>query len=231
MKEYNIEIGVYSGASAGAIVAAFHTIGYLPEEMFDIVQNINKSDFFKPVFPRTGFLKTQGLRDFLQKHFHNKAIEDLEKPLYVSVTNIKTGKIEYPESGKLVDILMASASVPVLFQPTFINGIPYVDGGVLDNLPVDPIKHYCKNCIAVNVNSIEENDKVNSILNIGERVFHLAISSSMRYKKERANIFIEPPGLMKYGLLDFKKAREIYEAGYLHAIKILEKHRLKGMIS
>jgi NTE family protein len=108
-----------------------------------------------------------------------------------------------------------------LFEVAEIDKIPYIDGGIMDNLPVSPIRQNCRRCIAVHVNPIDRQEKVKNLWQVAERAFHLALSSEINIKKSQVDSFIEPPGLMKYGILDVKKAQEIFNVGYTEAIRIL----------
>jgi predicted acylesterase/phospholipase RssA len=58
--------------------------------------------------------------------------------LYVCATNFIDGRQHIFHEGPMLDPIIASCSIPVLFSPVMINGIPYVDGGLSNNLPVEP---------------------------------------------------------------------------------------------
>ena len=57
----------------------------------------------------------------------------------MAATNINSGKITYFQEGSVLDAVLASAAIPVLFDPVEIDGDLYVDGGVLDNFPLKPL--------------------------------------------------------------------------------------------
>jgi len=64
--------------------------------------------------------------------------------LFVAATNLNTGEVEYFNEGGLIEIVLASSSIPVLFKPQKINNTLYVDGGLTNNLPIEPIEQKCK---------------------------------------------------------------------------------------
>jgi NTE family protein len=219
--EKKILIDIISGTSAGALVGAFFAQGFPPEEILKIISGKKIFDLFRLSFPGTGFFKIDGLRKILTSHLKAKNIEDLPTKLIITVTNIREGKVEYLSHGPLVDSLIASASIPALFEVTHINSADYIDGGVLDNLPVEPLRNICKKIIAVYVNPLGPVDKIRHPAQMAERAFHLAISSENRRKIELVDYYIEPWKLISYGMFDLKKADEIYRIGYEAAIESL----------
>ena len=226
LKERNIHPGTIAGTSAGAIVAAFIADGYAPEELLEIVKSVKRSQLIKPNIPRKGFFNPIGIKKLLETHLKAKNIEDLKTPIYIAATNLKEGRPEYFSKGNLVDALMASSCMPVLFNLYTIKGTPYIDGGVMDNLPIAPIRNKCRKFIAVHVNPLERKDHISSVMQIGEQAFHLAIASDMHNKKALVDVFIEPHGLMKFGLLDPSKADDIFKLGYQEAIKQIDLNKI-----
>lgn len=222
LEEKEIKPDYISGVSAGALVAAFYADGRTPEEIMDIFSSRKIYDLMKLTIPKSGFLKTEGLRKTLAKNLKAKKIEDLRTPIIICTTNFKEGKTKYHEKGNLVDILLASAGIPILFEVHHINKIPYIDGGIMDNLPIDPLLKQVSKVIAVHVNPLGEIEKVGNPFQVAERAFHLAIRSDLQRKRELAYMFIEPPGLTNYGILDIKKSEEIYKIGYNYAVEFLE---------
>ena len=94
----------------------------------------------RPALPRDGLLQISGIIKILESHLRAKTFEELKIPLFVSATDLNNGKIVYFSKGEILDPVIASASIPVFFKPVIINNIYYVDGGVLDNLPLYPLK-------------------------------------------------------------------------------------------
>jgi NTE family protein len=142
-------------------------------------------------------------------------------PLVIAATNFNEGHIEYFEKGPLVDTLIASSSIPILFKLAKLNQNLYIDGGIMDNLPLNPIRNRCNTIIAVYANPIGRQENIRSVIQIAERAFHLAIASEVISKKGMADIFIQPQELKNYGLLELRKANEIYRIGYEAAIQEL----------
>jgi NTE family protein len=222
LEEKNIKIDIISGASAGALAGAFFAEGYHSMEILEIFLKKKIFEIITIAVPRTGLFKVDGLKKILRSQLRSRNIEDLPIPLIISATNFKEGKIEYFNSGPLVESLIASASIPVLFKVARINANYYIDGGIMDNLPIRVIREKCDKLIAVYTNPIGKLEKVKSLIQIAERAFHLAIASEVINKKTLADVFIEPAKLKEYGLLELRKACEIYKIGYEAAMEQLK---------
>ncbi len=224
--ENNIRPDCISGTSAGSIAGAFLAGGYDPEELLEIFLQRKIYNFVGLNFGNMGLLKITGIKEVLEKYLKVKTFEELNTSLYVACTNLNSGEVEYFNKGDLIEKVIASSSIPVLFIPSKMNGAIYADGGILDNLPVRPVRDKCKKIIGVHVNYTGAEDEIDSIVKIAERSFHLSTSARIMEVAKECDLFIEPEGLKKYGLLDVSKGREMFEIGYKATRKMLEDSKL-----
>jgi len=215
-----------SGVSAGGLVGVFYADGYKPDDIFEIFNNSNIFDFTKAAIPRKGFMSLDKVKEILHESIWAKDFKDHKTPLFVAASNLNEGKIEYFDKGKLIDPILASISIPVLFKPTMINNKTYVDGGVFDNLPISPIKNKCSILIGSHVNPQKEENDLDSMISIAERTFHVAIGSSVQENSKDCDLYIEPPELINFGMFKLDKAKEIYDIGYQATKDMLSKTRL-----
>jgi NTE family protein len=222
LHESELKPDVISGVSAGSIVGAFYADGYEPEEILEIFERKKFYDLVGVLFKKSGLLDITGLKKLLKNNLKAGKFEELKKPFYVAVTNLGTGKAEYFSEGNIVDIVLASSSIPVLFKPQKINKNTYVDGGLANNLPLEPIKDKCKKLIGVNVNPLEENPDLAGIKNIALRSFHISIASSVNTKKDLFDVYIEPQELRKCGYFNVSKSKDLFEIGYKSAKNALD---------
>jgi len=225
MKEMDIRPSIISAVSAGSIVGALYADGYEPREVLELFHSKSFFKYAEFVFRKTGLMRADGLKDMLSKHLRTKNIEDLPMPFLVTVTNLRNGKCEYITKGPLVEAIMASSSIPVLFIPGKFKNQFYIDGGISDNFPVQPIKNQCKKIIGVHVNPVGVEERLNSLMKIAARAFHLSVASGLDVKKKHVNLFIEPQELRDYNLLDVAKGQELFDIGYQEAKDILSKKK------
>jgi NTE family protein len=227
LNEEDIYPDVISGTSAGAITGVLYCDGYKPREILKMMKASSRLNYMRPTLPRYGLLQITGVIKILEQNLHAKKFEELKTPLYVAATDLNHGRIVYFSKGELLYPVIASASIPVLFNPVIINNIHYVDGGVMDNLPITPIEKQCRCFIGSFVNPAGQADNFSSLISIAERTFILNIYKEILEKSGRFDLYIAPPELSNYGVLDPEKAEEIFRIGYKAAKEKLKDPELK----
>ena len=214
LNESGIYPDVISGTSAGAIIGVLYADGYSPKKILNLMNTGSRLDFMRPALPREGLLQINGIIKILKASLRSKNFNELKIPLFVSATDLNNGKAVYFSEGELFDPVIASASIPVLFQPVKIGDISYVDGGVLDNLPIRPIENKCRILIGSFVNPVGYMKKISGLINIAERTFMLSMSKEIYEKAKKFDLFIAPLALRNYKFLNPEKAQELFEIGY-----------------
>lgn len=84
--------------------------------------------------------------------FDQAAMDASGMAFYATVTNCLTGKAEYirvTDCFAQMDVIRASASLPFVSRPVMLNGVPYLDGGLTDNIPLDYCLHTCDRVVVV----------------------------------------------------------------------------------
>ena len=144
----------------------------------------------------------------------NDSFDALKIPLIVSATNVRLGKNTFLGNGELIKSVLASCAVPVIFEPIKLNGEVYIDGGILNNLPIEPLIGHCDVIIGSNCNPIADNYEPGNMRSLMERSLLMAIGVNTYLKKENCDLFLEPEQLKGFGGFDFSKAEDIFEIGY-----------------
>jgi len=231
LQEHGIEADLIAGTSAGAIVGALYAAGHSPDSMLDFVRDASIWRIFKVGLPTDGLTKLTYLRERLAQFITQNDFAALQKPLHIAVTNLNTGKLEIKDSGPLFEAVMASSSIPLVFKPVEFDGQVYVDGGLLNNLPVAPIAEHCTHIIGVNVmpNLEVQNKAVQSVFGIATRCFELSIYANTLPSARDCDWLIEPKELYRYNIFQFNKYREIHDLGYEEAIAQVE--QIKAALS
>lgn len=221
LEEFGIKPSVISGTSAGAIAGAFYASGYALQEIKSIVE---KGAFFNlsyVLIKKQGLFNMKGFEKMYQEYFPNNSFDDLQIPLHIAATDILNGECVYFSSGNLAQAIMASSCIPAVFQPVFFNNSYYVDGGVLNNFPVEPLIGKCDIIIGSHVNAIQKEVAEINMKDLVDRSFHLTIRNTVKDKMSSCNLCIEPPNMSQFSIFDIKKSSEIFEYGY-HYTKTLE---------
>jgi NTE family protein len=159
-------------------------------------------------------LSLDGLKEVLLKYLPENNFASLKIPITVACTDIKKGETVYFFSGQLIPCVMASSCVPAVFAPISWDGRLLVDGGVLDNLPVKPIREKCDLLIGSHCNPIGSDFDAKNLKTIIERSLLMAVNGNTQKSRELCDVFIEPPDLNKFTGFGINKAQEIFDIGY-----------------
>ncbi len=217
---------IISGVSSGAILGALYCDGYDLDEITEICAKESFTSLAEFTIPKAGILTLNGLKKFLEKHLRAKTFEALKTPLVVTATNFDLCQTEFFSTGNLVDVICASSCIPVVFEPWIINGVNYVDGGVLSNLPVIPIRKQCKQVIGINATTRLSADYKKSIFSITDRAFRLMLKANSYLEKELCDLYIESEEDQYYNIFSLDNIKEISEIGFKATQKALEKTTL-----
>jgi len=211
MDEMGVRPGVISGVSAGAIIGALYASGMSPKQILGIVKQYN--GIAKIVLSSGGLFTAAGLQLILNSALPADEFDSLSIPLYVTATDLVSGSAVTFCKGPLVDVLIGSSSVPVLFTPKKHGLQHLVDGGVLNNLPVECLAGKCDKIIGSHVNRRDKPAKNLDRLHVFDQCFHMAIAKNVAQNSSLCDILFEPE-LDKYSMFDIKYADRLFKVGY-----------------
>jgi NTE family protein len=227
LEEMGVEISMISGTSAGSIVGALYARGYKPEEIIAIIQKVSVFRSVKPAWTWTGLLSLEGLKNVFLKYIPENNFDALRMPLTVAATDIERGETVYFSKGELIPCIMASSCVPAVFAPISLDGKLLVDGGVLDNLPVKPIRKNCDILIGSHCNPIGSDFDAKNLRTIIERSLLMAVNCNTQRSREFCDVFIEPPELSKFTGFGLSKAQDIFDIGYRFTKENFKPHQFQ----
>ena len=230
LEEHGVKPDFISGSSMGAIIGAIYCAGYSPAKIMRIIQAEKLYKLDKLMSPNLNF-KQKGLsshatlRATLKELIPHDCFDSLEIPFAVCVTNITSGTYEYYYSGKgIVEYVVASASIPGVFDPIVIKNTTYVDGGVLNNLPAEILHQKgCDYIIGVDVLPFLPVEK-KTILDITLWSIRLMQHSNTQNGIKYCNWLIESNAIEKYNEFEFDKYKEIYQYGYKAMTEFIHSH-------
>jgi NTE family protein len=230
-ESYGLKPDVIAGTSAGALAGVFYADGFSPDEISELFRKKEFREFIGFSIPKTGFFKSSGVGKFLKDNLRSSSFEQLKIPFKAVVTDWEKARtVVFSEGRSLVDAVVASCSVPIVFTPQVIGGVPYVDGGLLKNFPVSVIRDKCKYVIGVNVSLMTPlSDKVN-IKTTAERTFKLMSNSNTLIDRSLCDILVEAEEAQKYFMFDLNNIDKIREIGYDCASAALGEEKSLGII-
>lgn len=206
------------GVSAGAIVGTLYAAGLSPDEMMERVYETSLMRIIKVGIPKTGLTTLDYLKERIALVVPENSFAGLKYPLFIGITNLNTGQLEIRDEGPLYDILAASCSIPFVFKPEVIDGDHFVDGGVIKNMPVEPLLNKTDFIIGSNLMpyGLLPPADTGTVINIVWRVFELSIMANTLPSLEVCDIVIEPSQLNAYNIFSITKLKELHDLGYEH---------------
>ncbi len=137
LEALHVPIDVLAGTSIGGIVAAMYAVDYQPYQIEQWFQRATAWRILERDATNSGFLGTRKIEGMLQEIFGTRTFADTRMPLALVAVDINRGQEVIISDGLLVDAVLATTAVPGIFPPLVRGEQLLIDGGVLNNLPVD----------------------------------------------------------------------------------------------
>jgi NTE family protein len=220
LAELGIRPAMISGTSSGAILGTFLAAGLTPEKILQYIQENKVISSLKLAMSRTGLLRMDAAIKLYSSYLGVNTFEELKIPLVICATDLVKAETVFFDKGDLFLPMQAASSIPLLFKPLPFRGMLLVDGGLVNNLPVEPLLDSCDIIVGIHSNPIGTNDQLGSFRKVMERCFHLAVRNTIATRRVQCDIFIEPPGLSSFRVFDVSKAEQIFEIGYTHTMNM-----------
>ena len=136
LESAGIRPDIVTGSSSGAIVAALYAGGLSGVELERLAVELDQGALIDFSLFGSGWVRGEALQDYVNGAVGNLPMEKLAKPFAVVATDAKSGKMVIFNRGNTGLAVRASSSVPDLFIPPVIDGVPYLDGGLTSPVPV-----------------------------------------------------------------------------------------------
>jgi len=248
MRELNMPIDFVAGTSMGAIIAGGLAQDWTPEKLFKEAKAAFVTD--KPLKDRTipivSYYNGKKLDKVLKKHLGEANIEDQWINFFCVSSNLTTAGMVVHRQGKFWKAIRASMSIPGAFPPVVYQGDLLVDGGLMNNLPIDLMMETgVGKIIAVDLHSDKEYDlefeemptslqilknkftfgknkiRVPTLMDIIAKSIVLANDEKSNNLRKLADWLLNPP-VSHVGILDFRHFEEVVEIGYEYTKALLE---------
>lgn len=160
--------------------------------------------------------------EFVRLLYHVKDVNDFSKlpiPFLCIATNVETGEPVLLKQGYLPEAIMASGTLPSLFEPAKIGEQVLIDGGVVNNYPIDEIKNLGANIIiGVDVqHGLSNREALLSATEILLQINNYRTAADMVKKAKQTNIYIKP-NMENYSVIDFDQSDTIIRLGEIAAL-------------
>ncbi|SHG53693.1 patatin-like phospholipase family protein [Flagellimonas flava] len=158
--------------------------------------------------------------------FHVKDIQDFKQlptPFLCVATDVETGEEVLLDRGYLPEAIMASGTFPSLFEPSEIDGQILIDGGVVNNYPIDEIREMGADIIiGVDVqHGLSTRESLSSATEILLQINNYRTVADMKRKAGETDIYIRP-NIDDFSVIDFDRSEEIVVSGEMATMEKLE---------
>lgn len=243
LNEAGVPIDMVGGTSFGALAATGLARNMSDAESFAELRiafacEDPLGDYTLPI---VSLVRGEHLDEVLRNHLP-MSIEDLWLPFFAVSSDLSASRVKVHDRGPLWQAIRASVSLPGILPPSLDNGHLLVDGGVMNNLPIDIMHERLQGAIIavdLTVDTLAQTtyrripgcleyladrflpgrrtDMTPTLSRIILQVTTLASRKEVQHARKLAALYLNPP-LESFDLLDWHRMREIAEAGYRYAL-------------
>jgi len=217
LEQEKIPIDLIVGTSVGSLIGAIYAHDVNSFELEWTAFTLEREDLFDyglfTVFTGLGAARGAKLEEFVRNKVPVEDISQLKIPFAATATDLNNGIQVILDSGPVDVAVRASCAIPGIFEPVAREGRLLVDGGVLDNLPVQAARDKgAEIVIAVDVSSEVKNNEISNVLEVMVQSIHIMSYDNIKRGRRDADILISPK-VGTVGMLDFSKKKECLQAG------------------
>lgn len=260
LEKHGIPVDFIGGTSIGSFVGGLYAKDNNIVSIYGMSKKFSKRIgspwrfIFDLTYPVTAYITGYEFNRGIWKVFGYSEIEDFWIKYFCNSTNITHSTMEIHERGYAWRFIRASMSLAGLLPPIEYKGSMLLDGGYLDNLPVQEMKNKgAKYVIAVDVGSADDrtpmsygdtlsgfwvlfnrmnpfskHPNVPNMMEIQLRLAYVASVNALELAKKAPNVIYLRPPIDDYATLDFSKFDEIYNVGLAYADETLSKWEKQG---
>jgi len=193
LDDAGVEVTHLAGTSMGALVGSLYAFGLSGKEIESLAGELRWPDITRFSPSKLGLLSMDRLEAFLRRHLGKVRMEDARIPLALVAADISTGEKVVMTTGDLATAATASACVPGLFIPVEREGRLLVDGGLLENLPVSPLKKWgVEKVVAVDVHMGRRFHRPRTLPELLSNALDMALARAAEEHAREADIVISP---------------------------------------
>lgn len=221
LAENHIPIHFIAGSSMGALVGTLFAGGQDIEALYKLAATFKRKYYLDFTVPRMGFIQGERIKEYIRLFTFNKRLEEFDISMGIVATNLQTGKKKVFYEGLAAQAVRASISIPGVFVPEKIENNLYIDGGVIDRVPVSVAREMGADIvIAVDCAHFGSNTEVQSIYDVMFQSIDIMQAELVRHIEIDADIMLKPD-VSAFSSRAYKNTKEIIRQGEIEAKKKL----------
>ncbi len=217
LEQEHIPIDMVVGTSVGSLIGALYAA---ERDSFDLewtAFQITQDDIFDFRLMNTvmgmGYAKGERYEAWLTAKIKQKNIEQLKVPFAAVATDLNWGYRVVLDRGSVARAVHASSAIPGVFEPVNHVGKLLVDGGVVDNIPIDVARQKGADLVlAVDISEDVGNTNIKNVLDVLLQTANIMFAENVSHLRGGADVLIAPK-VGSVGMLDFSKKKECMQQG------------------
>ncbi len=215
LEQEKVPIDLLVGTSVGSLIGAIYAHDANSFELEWTAFSLEKGDLLDYVLLSSsmGPVKGDRLEEFVRTKVPVANIEELRIPFVAVATDLNRGTRVVLDRGSLARAVRASCSIPGVFQPVSHQGKLLVDGGVVDNIPIDVARERGADIvIAVDISENVSNFNITNLVDVTLQAVNIMFKENTAQKKLGADVLITPD-VGGVAMMDFTQKKRSMQAG------------------
>jgi NTE family protein len=231
LEQEKIPIDMIVGTSVGSLIGAIYASDLNSFELEWTAFSLERDHLFDyailSAVTGMGPVKGDKLEEFVKSKVPVANIEDLKLPFAAVATDLNRGTRVVIDRGSVARAVHASSAIPGVFNPVDYQGKLLVDGGVIDNLPIDVARERGADIvIAVDISENVINFNITNMIDVMLQAVTIITAENTKSKRKAADVLISP-AVGSVGMLDFTQKKTCMVAGIDAAQKAMPELKKK----
>ncbi|UOF89217.1 patatin-like phospholipase family protein [Fodinisporobacter ferrooxydans] len=193
LEELGVPIYGIAGASMGSVVGAFYASGMGLRYIESLALHMKRRHLLDFTMPKMGFVTGGKVTEMLHLLTKGLNFEDLVVKLAVVATDLENGERVVFQSGPVYQAVRASISIPGIFVPARIDGRLFIDGGVIDRVPIRVARDMGADIVVgVDVGLYDQLPPVKSIFDVILQSIDIMEREIIKMRSQEADFLIRP---------------------------------------
>lgn len=217
LEQERIPVDLIVGTSVGSLIGAIYAADKNSFELEWTAFSLEQDQFFDygifNAFTGMGPAKGEKLEEFMKGKVAAKDFDQLKIPFAAVATDLNRGNRVVLDRGPVARAVRASCSIPGIFEPVKHQDKLLVDGGVVDNIPIDVAREKGADVvIAVDISGYLANFDITNVIDVVFQATNIMFNENVKFRKKDADVLIRPR-VGDVGMLDFTQKKRCMQAG------------------
>lgn len=222
LEEHDLRPTHLTGTSIGAIMASLYAFGHTPEAIRDACSELDWWHLSSFGWSKYGIMNNSAMGDFVRHHIGDRDFSEALYPMAFIATDLASRTKVILDEGDVATAAMISACVPGLYSPIERDDQLLVDGGLVENVPLSPLKRWGVDFVmGIDLNGSRRRREPGGMFDALVTAFDIAIDSHTQTQLAEAD-YVLSLDLADYDRTDAHQSGALFEKGYDACSKAIE---------